>query len=78
MNSSVLNVNTATVYIPKYNVSGYVFDNSGIGLAGVLVQNGSYQNTTTQLQGYISSPDYQTVPTILVIPSQDSIPGIWK
>ena len=45
MNSSVLNVNTA--YVPRYNVSGYVFDNSGIGLAGVLVQNGSYQNTTS-------------------------------
>lgn len=31
---------------PRYNVSGYVFDNYGAGLGGVLVQNGSNQNTT--------------------------------
>ncbi len=31
---------------PTYNVSGYVFDNYGSGLGGVLVQNSSYQNTT--------------------------------
>jgi len=29
-----------------YNVSGYVFDNYGSGLEGVIVQNGSKQNTT--------------------------------
>ncbi|CAG0983377.1 hypothetical protein METP2_02118 [Methanosarcinales archaeon] len=32
--------------IPTYQVSGYVFDNYGVGLGGVLVKNGSYQNTT--------------------------------
>jgi hypothetical protein len=31
---------------PRYNVSGYVFDNYGSGLGGVQVQNGSNQNTT--------------------------------
>ncbi len=31
---------------PAYNVSGYVFDNYGSGLGGVLVQNNSNQNTT--------------------------------
>ena len=54
-NSSILNVNTATAYVPRYNVSGYVFDNSGIGLAGVLVKNGSYQNTTSTSGIYVIS-----------------------
>jgi PGF-pre-PGF domain-containing protein len=31
---------------PRYNVSGYVFDNYGAGLGGVQVQNGSNRNTT--------------------------------
>ena len=35
-----------------YNVSGYVFDNNGSGLGGVLVKNGSNQNTTLSLGYY--------------------------
>ncbi|VVB86951.1 CarboxypepD_reg-like domain protein [uncultured archaeon] len=35
------------------SVSGYVFDNFGLSLGGVLVQNGSYQNTT-DASGYYS------------------------
>jgi len=36
-----------------YNVSGYVFDNYGSGLEGVLVQNGSNQNTTMASGDYL-------------------------
>ena len=39
--------------MPAYNVSGYVFDNFGSGLVGVLVQNGSNQ-ITTSASGYYS------------------------
>jgi parallel beta-helix repeat protein len=38
---------------PTYNVSGYVFDNYGSGLGGVLVQNGSNQNTTSASGYYL-------------------------
>jgi hypothetical protein len=44
--------NWTVISQPAYNVSGYVFDNSGLGLEGVLVQNGSYQSDTTSASGY--------------------------
>jgi len=36
---------------PKYNLSGYVYNNYGLGLEGVLVQNSSYQSST-ESSGY--------------------------
>ncbi len=44
--SAIRTWNWTVIAQPAYNVSGYVFDNYGSGLGGVLVQNGSYQNTT--------------------------------
>ena len=38
------------------NISGYVFDNFGSPLSGVLVQNGSYQNNTSEA-GFYSITD---------------------
>ncbi|KPQ44618.1 MAG: cell surface protein, partial [Candidatus Methanoperedens nitroreducens] len=38
------------------NISGYVFDNFGTPLSGVLVQNGSYQNNTSE-SGFYSITD---------------------
>jgi hypothetical protein len=38
--------NWTVIAQPTYNINGYVYDNYGTGLGGVLVQNGSYQNTT--------------------------------
>ena len=49
-------VETITVTVTSmltYAVSGYVFDNNGAGLGGVLVQNGSFQDTTLA-SGYYS------------------------
>ncbi|MFZ3166281.1 MAG: carboxypeptidase-like regulatory domain-containing protein, partial [Candidatus Methanoperedens sp.] len=49
-------VETITVTITSmltYAVSGYVFDNNGAGLGGVIVQNGSFQDTTLA-SGYYS------------------------
>ncbi|VVB86953.1 Uncharacterised protein [uncultured archaeon] len=43
--------NWTVISQPAYNVSGYVFDNYGSGLEGVLVQNGTSQNTTS-ISGY--------------------------
>ncbi|MDL5502161.1 MAG: carboxypeptidase-like regulatory domain-containing protein, partial [Candidatus Methanoperedens sp.] len=37
----------------SYNASGYVFDNFGTGLEGVLIQNGSNQSNTSA-SGYYS------------------------
>lgn len=39
--------------IPTYQLSGYVFNNDAAGLGGVLVKNGSYQNTTTASGYYL-------------------------
>ncbi|KCZ70808.1 hypothetical protein ANME2D_02833 [Candidatus Methanoperedens nitroreducens] len=45
--------NWTVIEQPRYNLSGYVFDNYGLGLGDVLVQNSSYQNTTPE-SGYYS------------------------
>jgi len=45
--------NWTVISQPVYDVSGYVFDNYGFGLAGVQVQNGSKQNTTIASGYYI-------------------------
>ncbi len=45
--------NWAVVPIPIYNVSGYVFDNSGSGLEGVQVQSGSNQGITSASGYYL-------------------------
>ncbi|MCX9012915.1 MAG: carboxypeptidase regulatory-like domain-containing protein [Candidatus Methanoperedens sp.] len=42
-----------TVIVPVYNLSGYVFDNSGSGLGGVQIQNGSKQGTTVASGYYL-------------------------
>ncbi|MDJ1420669.1 MAG: carboxypeptidase-like regulatory domain-containing protein [Candidatus Methanoperedens sp.] len=45
--------NWTVIAQPTYNVSGYVFDNNGLGLGDVLVQNSISQNTTTESGYYL-------------------------
>src|SRR5659263_118594 len=52
-NANNSNITVIITARPRYNVSGYVFDNDGIGLGEVLIQSDKEQNTTSS-SGYYS------------------------